>query len=522
MKSSIRCISIGGACLALFAMAHTAVAQESEENESETRPIAVVESPVHDFGEVWVSDPLNHSFVIRNAGKSRLEIKKVKPTCGCTLAGNHPQFIEPGESGQFPFRLNTNKIKGKFTKAISVITSDPENKTITLRLTGVVKQYVDVTPQTVQFGRVKEDTVVSETLTITNNTDTPLKLSIDEKTNPQCFKGKIKELIPGKKYELTVTAQPPFRTGINRFPLKIDTNIPNQQQLNIFCIATLPERLQIKPDRLIVSASAKTESVRKLWFTNNGEKPVKVTKASCGNPGVKVEKNDVEEGKKYLIVVTIPPRFKPGKDEAVVVETDDPEKPRITIPFQESKTRATRKRERPAMKMKGEKAPQAKKSTWDGKDAVIGGPSDKVQVVMFYASWCGFCKKALPVVQGLHERFLQEGLAAEVKIVNLDDSAGKRGRTQDQSIEHYKSLELTMPMILDSNKEIGTQYMVTSFPTMFVIDQSGKVESVYVGAGTGFDASIMKETKELLKAKASDSQEKTEKASSESDSKSQK
>jgi hypothetical protein len=58
-----------------------------------------------------------------------------------------------------------------------------------------------------------------------------MELSINESASLGCFKAQIEEIDPGKEYELTITAQPPFKTGINRTTLKIETNIEKQKRL---------------------------------------------------------------------------------------------------------------------------------------------------------------------------------------------------------------------------------------------------------------------------------------------------
>ena len=58
-----------------------------------------------------------------------------------------------------------------------------------------------------------------------------------------------------------------------------------------------------------------------------------------------------------------------------------------------------------------------------------------------------------------------------------------------------------MPLVLDSNKELGPAYKVTSFPTMFVVGKTGVVEAVHVGAAAGFEKTIAQEIDTLLSGK---------------------
>ena len=68
-------------------------------------PIVLVDMPLYDGGNVWAGDPLKHTFTLRNVGTADLRIVKVRPGCRCTAAGEHPEVIPPGGSGEFPFRV---------------------------------------------------------------------------------------------------------------------------------------------------------------------------------------------------------------------------------------------------------------------------------------------------------------------------------------------------------------------------------------------------------------------------------
>ena len=58
-----------------------AVKARSEKNGSaaEESPRLVIDSEVHDFGEIWSGETIKHVFVLENKGGSNLEIKRVSP-----------------------------------------------------------------------------------------------------------------------------------------------------------------------------------------------------------------------------------------------------------------------------------------------------------------------------------------------------------------------------------------------------------------------------------------------------------
>ena len=153
-------------------------------------------------------------------------------------------------------------------------------------------------------------------------------------------------------------------------------------------------------------------------------------------------------------------------------------------------------RKRPAMDLLGKTAPVESFTTMQDQTESIGGKSDDVKVVMFYTSWCGFCKRALPGFEKLHNKYKDKGV--DVIAINLDDRKGKRAKTAEDTIKHYNSLNLSIPLYMDDEKKIGRAYKVSSYPTSFVLGKNGLVEAVHIGGPKDLDQRIATQLDKLL------------------------
>ncbi len=154
----------------------------------------------------------------------------------------------------------------------------------------------------------------------------------------------------------------------------------------------------------------------------------------------------------------------------------------------------------PVTELIGKPAPAASVKTSDGKDLKIGAGSGRVQLLAFYASWCGFCKKAMPTaVEKLHKEFKDKGV--DVIAVNLDDRQGPRAKTQEQTMATYKEWNLSMPLTMDSNHKLGGDYKVRGYPTFVVVGRDGTVEAAHVGAPADFESTARTELNLLLQGK---------------------
>ncbi|HNO80145.1 MAG TPA: TlpA disulfide reductase family protein [Phycisphaerae bacterium] len=159
-------------------------------------------------------------------------------------------------------------------------------------------------------------------------------------------------------------------------------------------------------------------------------------------------------------------------------------------------TTPPRRPARPAAELLGKPAPEKSFVTTDNTERKLGGKDDKVKLVCFYASWCGYCKRTLPKFQKLHEQYKDKDV--EFIAISLDDRSGKRKKTEEEVMDHYSKLGLNMPLFMDEKKDVGKAYKVSSFPTSFVVGKDGVVEAVHIGGPTNIDEQVKEEIDKLL------------------------
>jgi len=102
-------------------------------------PVAVIENNVFDFGNVKEGENVLHSFKLTNNGKSDLLIRSVKASCGCTAVKNE-SVVKAGQTTDLKIDFNSKGKRGRQNKSVTVITNDPVNSTIILRIMGNVME----------------------------------------------------------------------------------------------------------------------------------------------------------------------------------------------------------------------------------------------------------------------------------------------------------------------------------------------------------------------------------------------
>lgn len=92
----------------------------------------------YEFGEVNEGQLLEKEFVFENIGKGDLIIRKIKPSCGCTTVEPAEKLIKPGKRSSVKASFRTNGFSGKVAKTITIITNDPVNPSVVIRMVGSI------------------------------------------------------------------------------------------------------------------------------------------------------------------------------------------------------------------------------------------------------------------------------------------------------------------------------------------------------------------------------------------------
>lgn len=103
-------------------------------------PIIYFAETSHDFGAVTKGNVVGFNFTVMNKGKSKLIIKRIRTSCGCTAALADKNTIEPGKSTIIHTEFDSSFLDGKIHRTIEVISNDPLNEKTILNI------YADVKP----------------------------------------------------------------------------------------------------------------------------------------------------------------------------------------------------------------------------------------------------------------------------------------------------------------------------------------------------------------------------------------
>ena len=114
-------------------------------------------------------------------------------------------------------------------------------------------------------------------------------------------------------------------------------------------------------------------------------------------------------------------------------------------------------------------------------------------VLNLWASWCLPCRKEMPAIEKVYQRYKDAGLIViGLNMTSQDSEADVSTFVQE--------LGLKFPIVLDRDGSVQIRYQLLGLPSTFFIDQRGIIRSVIVG-GPMSEATIQSNIEDLLQEK---------------------
>lgn len=135
-------------------------------------PKLVAPEPVFQYKGIIEGENIIHNFNIQNIGKETLFIEKVKASgWGCDVI-SYPKELKSGGFGKIKVKVSTSGKGGKHvTRSFFIFSNDPNNKKITLKVTGKVLPFAILEPKKASLWGKKGSEIKEEILITPQNKD---------------------------------------------------------------------------------------------------------------------------------------------------------------------------------------------------------------------------------------------------------------------------------------------------------------------------------------------------------------
>jgi peroxiredoxin len=151
----------------------------------------------------------------------------------------------------------------------------------------------------------------------------------------------------------------------------------------------------------------------------------------------------------------------------------------ITWRAKSLETAVLRRGENPAI-ADNDPAPAFALQSLDGRTVSLADYRGKKKlVVSFWASWCGPCRMEMPALRTFYEQHRRTTDNFEILAISVDEDRA--------DAEAFASKEkLPFPVLLDLQSTAAQAYGAEAIPTLYVVDENGKV----IYGQVGYDAAL--------------------------------
>ncbi len=108
-----------------------------------------------------------------------------------------------------------------------------------------------------------------------------------------------------------------------------------------------------------------------------------------------------------------------------------------------------------------------------GQVALANYRGEKV-VVSFWASWCGPCRMEMPELRSFYDEYHTANAKFEILAISLDDNRADPAK-------FAAAEKLPFPILLDLAHRAADAYGANAIPTLYVVNEQGKVIFGHVG-----------------------------------------
>lgn len=139
----------------------------------------------------------------------------------------------------------------------------------------------------------------------------------------------------------------------------------------------------------------------------------------------------------------------------------------------------------------GQPAPPLKLALLDGGTADLAAHRGRDVVILdFWATWCGPCRRAMPIIARVADRYREKGVVFYA--VNLEEDP-------EQVREFLDETGLALTVALDADGKVGQAYRAEAIPQTVLVGKDGSVQVVHVGLLPELDEQLSAELEALLK-----------------------
>jgi len=138
----------------------------------------------------------------------------------------------------------------------------------------------------------------------------------------------------------------------------------------------------------------------------------------------------------------------------------------------------------------GAPAPTFALNSSAGKSVSLTDLKGQVVLVNFWASWCGPCRKEMPILEQLNKQYRTKGVTLVGVNVEPDSAA---------AVNWLKATPVSFPILFDTDSRVSKLYQVEGMPNTVILDRKGNVRYIHRGYQPGAENEYLDQIRTLIR-----------------------
>ena len=207
---------------------------------------------VYDFGSVAAGHIITHGFTLTNGFNDSVEIKRIEPSCSCTVASSGKRLLGPHESTEVSVTLDTKGLRGHFGKGCRVLYCCRGLDYITsITLKGTIVSDPRVVPSHLDFGTIEIGTTVQKVIEVTGFRQDFTVLRVDNSRDLDVQCSRVCETpLPRYHIRVALTVDSTAGHGRTEYSVRLTTNDGTRPIIEVPVYARCLPAIRFEPTSL--------------------------------------------------------------------------------------------------------------------------------------------------------------------------------------------------------------------------------------------------------------------------------
>ncbi len=128
-----------------------------------------------------------------------------------------------------------------------------------------------------------------------------------------------------------------------------------------------------------------------------------------------------------------------------------------------------------------------------GQAVSLAGLKGQVVLINFWATWCGPCRKEMPLLEQIQKKYASLGFT--MLGVNVEEDTTMMDT-------FLKDVPVTFPILLDPANGVSKLYNVSAMPSTVIVDRKGNIRYIHQGYKPGDEGIYQNMIRELIRERA--------------------